>query len=143
MKPAATPLVIVFSIGLTFCLCAPAANGGQRGELMESKAFISMTQKHLKGLAGKNAISCGDVEFKGNPSSANRCAQTAFRNRKSFYVSYEFWGIDAQGTSALAMDSSGHLYSLAADSMGYSPPFKAESKLEEGGHLIITPCPKP
>ena len=110
---------------------------------MESKAFIAMTQKHLKVLAGKNAISCGDVAVKENPKEANRCAQAAFHNRKAFYVSYEFWGIDSQVTLALAMNSSGYLYSLQADSMGYSPPFKAESRVEEGDHLIITACPQP
>ena len=140
MKPA---LMIAFAIVLTFCFAANAANDGQGGELMESKAFIAMTQKHLNALAGKNAISCGDVQLKGNPNAANKCAQTAFQNRKAFYVSYEFWGIDSQVTVALAMNSSGHLYSLQADSMGFSPPFKAESKVEEGDHLIITPCPKP
>ena len=75
IKPA---LIIAFAIELTFCFAANAANGGQGGELMESKAFIAMTQKHLKVLAGKNAISCGDVQLKGNPNAANRCAQTAF-----------------------------------------------------------------
>lgn len=109
---------------------------------MESKVFIAMTQKHLKVLAGKNAISCGDVQFKGNPNGQQMCSE-CLPQQERFLVSYESWEIDSQVSSVLAMDSRGHLYSLHADSMGYSPPFKPESKVEGGDHLIITPCPKP
>ena len=144
MRNTGTPLSIAVMILAAVLPVHSRARGvSQQGELMESNAFIAMTQNRLKHLAGESAIACGDVEFQHDPDTANKCAQSSFRKGSAFYVSYESWGIDSQVTAALAMSPRGQLYSLQADSMVFSPPFKRGSKIEGGGHLIITPCPKP
>ena len=116
---------------------------GSSQELMDPSALNIRVQSRLKSLAGATAIACGDVVVKGNTERANVCAQDAFRSGKPLYLSYQHQGLDSVGSIALAMDSAKNLYILESDSMGFAPPFRADTLVEPDWRILVKPCPKP
>lgn len=127
----------MLAVFLTFVALAGAQ------ELIDPSTLNIRLQNRLKSLAGEKAIACGDVAIKGSTKLANACTQDAFRSGKSFYVSYQGQGFDSVSSTALAMDSAKNFYVLLSDTMGFAPPFHAETSVDSDWRVLVEPCPKP
>ncbi len=126
-----------------FFIFALVGFGACQAHDMNPDTLNARLQSRLRVLAGQGAVTCGEVAVKTSAESANACARKAFHGGKPFFVTYQLEGIDSAGATALAMDSHGELYTLESDSIGFGPPFRAGTKVEEDGHILVEPCPKP
>ena len=98
----------------------------------------------LYRLAGADATDCGTVEIRHDPSAATDCALKAFGKKDPFYVRYYVQGIDSSVAGGLAYDKKGNMSALEFDSMGWSSEgLPKGSRLTDGGHIIMEPCPRP
>ena len=98
----------------------------------------------LRTLAGADAINCGTVQVRQDPSAATNCALGAFTREDAFYVRYYVQGIDSEVAGGLAYDKKGNMSALEFDSMGWdSEGLSKGSRLADGNHIIVEPCPPP
>jgi hypothetical protein len=101
----------------------------------------------LSVLAGRGAVAalnCGRVGIWQKPDAASSCAFRAFADRKPFYVRYWLQGIDSSVSVGWAGDTSGDVYVVEYDSMGWSTNGLAKgAELSDDNHIYIEPCPRP
>ena len=93
-------------IPLLLCSC------GRLSDDMELKAKVHAVRREMMRIAGQNATDCGHVVMHEHKKQANQCALAALHERKSFYVSYEVPGTDAELITGLAGIDGGSLYSV-------------------------------
>jgi hypothetical protein len=70
----------------------------------------------------------------------------SFASHKPFYVVYDFQAgrIDSRVMDGLAGDNSGNLSGVEFSSTGWSGGAQnGETRLMDGGHISVEPCPKP
>ncbi len=75
--------------------------------------------RQLRQIAGWFALDCGHIRHREDADSAIACAESALRERRRFYVAFDFVGVDARGTIALASNSAGALYEVTTDELGH------------------------
>lgn len=104
----------------------------------------SLMDRRLRLLAGDNALNCGIVEVRQDPIPASDCAQKALSAKQPFVVRYNLQGIDSAVSVGLARDSSGHVYGVEFDSMGWtSEGLSKGARRMDGNHTIVEQCPSP
>jgi hypothetical protein len=129
---------------LLFCgvtLTARQAKGQE--ESVPRKASPRDLDRKLQLLAGDGAIFCGDVGLEGDSKGANKCAQTAFKAKRPFYVSYDILGVGGSifFSAGLARDPEGRLWSA-----GFSQGVIHQThggELSDDLHILTKPCPTP
>lgn len=74
--------------------------------------------RQLRKIAGWFSLDCGYVRHHENADAAISCATSALRARKSFYVSFDFVGIDSRGVIGVAANRSGEVFQVTTDQLG-------------------------
>jgi hypothetical protein len=128
-------LLLAFIVSMFFSVLLGPPFGATTSDLMDARSRM---------LAGADAIDCGTVKVKQDPTNATNCALKAFGNKRPFYVRYYVHGIDSEIAGGLAYDKKGNMSALEFDSMGWSAKgLGKDSRLVDGRHIIIEPCPRP
>lgn len=97
----------------------------------------------LRELASVDAVDCDRVRIRKDPAKATECVLQHFQGHQRFFVRYDIPGIDSEVAIGLASNSQ-HVYTVLFDSFGISPEgWPKGSKLEDGNHNLILPCPVP
>ena len=74
--------------------------------------------RKLHSIAGWFSLNCGHVRHRENADSAISCATNALNNRKPFYVSFNFIGLDSTGVIGLAANRNGTVFQVTTDELG-------------------------
>lgn len=104
----------------------------------------SLMDNRLHKLSGVHAVNCGHIRIRSNPAKATACVLRQFQNGHPFVVRYDIPGVDSEVSFGLASNSQHEVYAIGFDSFGTSPEGLPEgSKLMDGNHNVILPCPVP
>ncbi len=97
----------------------------------------------LQKQAGSGAKNCGRVCINADSEAASECVLRQFRNRHSFYVRYDLWGVDSEVALGLAGNSD-HVVAFSFDSFGTSREGSPQSaSFLSDNHVVAVPCPTP
>ncbi len=119
--------------------------------LFDSDPIDSM-DRHLRELSGRKAFDCGhaaaasrikpSAESERKIAATTECAEERFAKRSPFYVRWDTQGIDSLVSGGLALDSTGKVYALEFDSMGWSDEgIRPPAYRSKDHHVIVYPCP--
>jgi hypothetical protein len=73
--------------------------------------------RRLRKIAGWFSVDCGHVPRHRDANQAIACAQRALRDRRRFYVAFDYVGIDSHGTTGIAAGRAGTIYEVSTDEM--------------------------
>lgn len=123
-----------------------ASCSSKQSSPVKSRAEILVT-KRLSALAGgtsANVIDCRSTEPDGPRVANPDCAISALAQHRAFFILYYPRGIDSFLLEGFSGDSSGNVYEVGYDSMGFQGGHLAHGQtLTDNGHVLIAPCPKP
>lgn len=102
-----------------------------------SDTSVVMDQR-MRTIAGDNALNCGRVRIIEATDVALKCARKAIGGRHPFLVRFDYAGMDSDLSDGLTGDSSGDVYLVRFDSLGWGGEGVVDS-----GHDFIEKCPRP
>jgi hypothetical protein len=129
----------VWFINKYYALEAEAVAQVVVGTLRPRPTIEQVETRRLRRLSGWFSRSCGHVRRHTDAETAIACAQSALKAGQSFYVSFDFVGIDSHGAIGLAADSKRTVYEVITDD-GW---FQDNGTLRNGVNVTVTRCETP
>jgi hypothetical protein len=106
----------------------------------ENDVSLLMDQR-MRAIAGNDPLDCGRVKLNSDPKRSLDCARKAISQRRSFLVRFDCSGMDSFLSDGFAGDSSGNVFSVRFDSLGWGP--SPDVEILDDKHDAVETCPKP
>jgi TonB family protein len=136
-SPSIRRKVTVMRSGFSLCLClAFTITTLSLGGTTENSVLRPGLEKHLRRIAGKDPIVCGNASTIQESMAITNCVIDSFRARHGFYVIYSLQGIDSIPGRSLVGDADGRLFEISFD---FGLPLEAKPRK----HIETKRCSEP
>ena len=129
----------VWFISKYYALEANAVTNVVVGKLWPRPTTQQVEIRRLRQLSGWFSRDCGHVRRHSDADAAIACAQSSLKAGQTFYVSFDYVGIDSHGTIGLAADSNRTVYEVTTDDGWYED----KGTLRSGVNVTVVRCKTP